>query len=529
MGQLPVLVAGAGPVGQTTAALLARWGLPVRLFDQRQARDPVGSKSICQARDVLDIWELVGVGQRLATEGTTWTTARTFFRDREIASWRFTDRGHSAFPPFVNIGQQRTEQLLDEALSQIGVKTCWEHELVTIDQTDEQVIATFRCRDGPVEVRGSYLVAATGARSQAVREQLGVTFTGQTFDDQFLICDIKADLAGWETERRFYFDPAWNPGRQVLIHACPGSTYRIDWQVPGDYDLAEDEATGGLDERIRRILGDREYSILWKTVYRFHSRHADRMTIGRVLLAGDAAYLVAPFGARGLNTGVFDAENAAWKIAYAFRGWAGPRLLESYNAERLAAALENLDVTSATMRFLAPQTDEARRDRQRLLLAAAADPAVAATVDSGRFAEPFWYVTSPLTSPDPSRPFQGRPEKGTTPTPAPGILLPDSPVTMAGRPAVTRLRELLRDRYTVLLADTGGGLPAVQRAVSSVTAAPVEVIGLDQLGGGPDVIRTLSMRDGEAWIIRPDAYAAAVVQAADTAGITGALRRALGY
>jgi 3-(3-hydroxy-phenyl)propionate hydroxylase len=528
MPELPVLVAGAGPVGQTTAALLARRGVPVRLFDQRQARDPVGSKSICQARDVLDIWELLGVGRRLADEGTTWTTARTFFRNSEIASWRFTDRGRSAFPPFVNIGQQRTEQLLDETLSRLGVDICWGHELVAIDQSGDQVTASFRQRDGETKIRGSYLVAATGARSQSVREQLGVSFPGETFDDQFLICDIKADLGDWATERRFYFDPDWNPGRQVLIHPCPDSTYRIDWQVPGDYDLAADEAAGGLDERIRRILGDREYSILWKTVYRFHSRHADRMTVGRALLAGDAAHLVAPFGARGLNTGVFEAENAAWKIAYALRGWAGPGLLESYNAERLPAVLENLEVTSATMRFLAPQTDDARRDRQRLLLAAAADPAAAASVDSGRFAEPFWYVDSPLTTPDPARPFPGRPEKGTTPAPAPGILVPDAPVAAASRPAITRLRELLRDGHAILLADASE-LPAVQRVAATATAAPVEVIALDQLGGGPEVIQTLSIRPGEAWITRPDAYVAAVVPAADDTAIASALRRALGY
>ncbi len=528
MHQLPVLVVGAGPVGQTTAALLARWGAPVRLFDQREARDPVGSKSICQARDVLDIWEMVGVGQRLAHEGTTWTTARTFFQDREIASWRFTDPGRSAFPPCVNIGQQRTEQLLDEALSRLCVQTSWGHELVAIEQTGAQVTARFRCRDGETEVAGSYLVAATGARSNAVRDQLGVTFAGETFDDQFLICDIKADLAGWETERRFYFDPEWNPGRQVLIHACPDSTYRIDWQVPGDYDLAEDEAAGGLDERIRRILGDREYSILWKTVYRFHSRHADRIRIGRVLLAGDAAHLVSPFGARGLNTGVFEAENAAWKITYALRGWAGPGLLESYNSERLAATMENLEVTSATMRFLAPQTEEARQERTQRLLAAAADPAVAANVDSGRFAEPFWYVASPLTTSDPARPFAGRPPKGTTPPPAPGILVPDSPVTIEDRASVTRLRELLRDGFTVLLPDASE-LDAVRAAVPRATAAAVDVIAADRLGGGSDVIRSLSMRAGEAWIIRPDAYVAAVAPAADAGAVAGGLRRALGY
>lgn len=524
----PVLVVGAGPVGQTVAALLARWRVPVLLFDQRSSRDPIGSKSICQARDVLDVWELVGVGKALATEGTTWTTARTFFRDQEIACWQFQDRGRSEFPAFVNIGQQRTEELLDRALDLLGVVPAWGHELVNISQTADDVAAIFRTDHGEITVRGSYLVLATGGRSDYLRGILGVSFMGETFDDQFLICDIKATLPGWETERRFYFDPDWNPGRQVLIHACPGSTYRIDWQVPAGYDLAEDLASGGLDRRIRRIIGATGYEIIWKSVYHFHTRHADHLLAGRVLLAGDVAHLVAPFGARGLNTGVFDAENAAWKIAFAANGWAGPGLLPSYDAERLAAARENSEVTAATMRFLAPQTEAAVRARREQLVKAAADREAAEHIDSGRFAEPFWYVASPLTTPDPDRPFEGRPPKGHTPRPAPGILAPDWPVAVPDRPTVTRLRELLRDGFAVLLGDNRH-LTAVQAAVSDATDAPVAIISLSDLEGGSQVLTALEMRSDEAWLIRPDAYVAAIVPAADGKRLTHALRRALGY
>ncbi|GDY31689.1 hypothetical protein GTS_33220 [Gandjariella thermophila] len=93
-----VAVVGNGPVGQTTALLLARWGVPVVLLDSRPARDPVGSKAICQQRDVLDIWASVGAGRRIAAEGVTWTTARTFYRDRELLRITLPDPGRSAFP-----------------------------------------------------------------------------------------------------------------------------------------------------------------------------------------------------------------------------------------------------------------------------------------------------------------------------------------------------------------------------------------------------------------------------------------------
>ena len=276
----PVAVVGTGPVGQTTALLLARWGIPVVLLDARAERDEIGSKAICQQRDVLDIWSTVGAG-KIAEDGLTWTTARTFYRDQELFHWSFVDRGHSPLPAFVNISQSHTEHVLDEQIAmQPLIDVRWDHDVVDIEQTDEEVTLTCVTRDGRTQVRAAYAVAAAGARGDRVRHLLGVTFDGQSFDDRFLICDIRAELPGWEKERRFYFDPVWNPGRQVLIHPCPDSTFRIDWQVPAEFDLEAEAADGRLDARIRQIIGDRPYEIVWRSVYRFHARMVDRMRVG---------------------------------------------------------------------------------------------------------------------------------------------------------------------------------------------------------------------------------------------------------
>ncbi|MGH8836875.1 MAG: FAD-dependent monooxygenase [Actinomycetes bacterium] len=521
----PVAIIGAGPVGQSAALLLARWGIPSVLLDQRAARDRVGSRSICQQREVLDIWAAVGAGQQIATEGVTWRTARTYYRDRELFSLTLADPGRSPFPPFVNISQSRTEEVLDARIAaEPLIEPRWSHRVVGIESDPDEV--TLRCATpaGRVAIRAPYAVACAGAHGDLVRSELGVDFAGDSFTDRFLICDIAAELPGWERERRFYFDPAWNPGRQVLIHPCPDSTYRIDWQVPPDFDLAAEERSGGLDRRIRAILGDVAYRLLWRTDYRFHARCVDRMRVGRVLLAGDCAHLVAPFGARGLNSGVQDAENAAWKLAFVLREWAPSRLLDSYHTERHAAAVENLDVTSTTMRFLVPPTEADWAHRVDVLERALSDPAVVREVDSGRLAEPFWYPDSPLTTPDPSRPVPARPPRGAIPPVAPGVLVPDLPLR-SGHPDGARLRELVRDGLLVLTANRAPDPDLTAGWARSVTAAPIRAYPMGALSAELEPL--LGARPGEAWLIRPDGHLAAVVEAGDQRLLAMAIRRCL--
>jgi pentachlorophenol monooxygenase/3-(3-hydroxy-phenyl)propionate hydroxylase len=250
------------------------------------------------------------------------------------------------------------------------------------------------------------------------------------------------------------------------------------------------------------------------------------MRVGRVLLAGDAAHLVAPFGARGLNSGVADAENAAWKLAAVLHGWAPSSLLETYHRERHAAAVENLEITTATMRFLAPPDAEGWSRRRALLEAARTDPKRRAEIDSGRFAEPFWYVDSPLTTPDPTRPFAGRPLRGHAPPAGPGVLVPDVPVTDPARPAVSRFRELVRDGVLVMVADAFEAAD-LAGSLDAAVVAPTRVLAARSLGGGDRVLTALGARPGEAWVIRPDGYVAAVVPALPTA-VTPAVHRSLG-
>ncbi|HEX9066865.1 MAG TPA: FAD-dependent monooxygenase [Streptosporangiaceae bacterium] len=523
----PVLIAGAGPVGLLTALLLARWDIPSVVLEAAPAPAGAGSRAICFQRDVLDIFDRAGCAAPMIAEGVTWTTGRTYYRDAELFSVTFGAPGDGALPPWINISQASVERyLLDRAAAEPLTDLRFGQPVTKVDPDADGV--TVQAGDGPgaASVRGSHLVGADGSRS-AVRRLLGIAFPGRSFDDRFLICDIRAGLP-FPSERRFFFDPAWNPGRQVLVHQCPDGVWRIDWQVAAGFDLAAERASGGLDARVRQITGDQPYEIVWATAYRFHERVAETLGTGRVFLAGDAAHLYAPFGARGLNSGAQDADNLAWKLAFVRHGWAPPALLASYQAERAAAARENLKVTSATMDFLVPQTPERRRHRAEVLNRALTDPAARAQIDSGKLAEPYWYTASPLTTPGPAVPGGFPDAAGAARPPVPGVICPDGPVTPV-RPdgRIRRLRQLLGGEF-VLLTQEPVTADAALRTAREAIAAPVSAYALASIDSSGAVRRALAATSSSVHVIRPDGHLAAVLPELEPGALARALTRATG-
>lgn len=521
-----VLIAGAGPVAMTAALLLARWGVATVLLEAKPARDGTGSKAICFQRDVLDIFDRVGVAEAAVAEGVTWWHGLTFYRDHELFETTFPETGQSGFPPFINVSQTFVEDLLWARVTGTPlIDVRLGHRVIGLEQDETGVAVTVESERGTTALHGPFLLGCDGGGS-AVRKLLGLPFPGHSFAEQFLIADIRAELP-FPNERRFYFDPQWNPGRQVLVHPQPNSTWRIDWQVPADFDLERERADGALDARIRRITGDAPYEIEWVSVYRFHQRVVPEFRVGRVLLAGDAAHLYAPFGARGLNSGAQDADNAAWKIVFALRGWAGDLLLDSYHLERWQAAQENLRVTNETMRFLVPQGDEEWARRRTLLDQAVADPEARALVDSGKLAEPYWYLDSPLTTPDGDS--GGFPREAAVDRPVvPGVLCPDCPCTVAGRHGITRLRRLFGDGLVVL---AHGVDPEPLRVAVAGVGPPVQAYRMEDIGaadGGTAVATALAAPVGTAVLVRPDGHIAARVEATDPAALATAARRACG-
>lgn len=499
-----VAIVGAGPVGMTLAGRLAQHGVTAILLEQNERLSGEGSKAICMQRETLEIWARLGIGEEVAQRGVQWQTARTYFRDRELFSIQLPGSDADHFPPFVNINQTEVEEMLLNRLEALpNVDLRWRHRLTGLVQDGDSVTARFETPDGTREIHADYLVGTDGAHS-SVRHLLGMDFPGHSHEDLFLICDIRATLP-FPNERRLFFDPPWNPGRQVLVHPQPDDVWRIDWQVPPETDVEAERADGRLDARIRAVVGaDADYDLAWLTAYRFHQRLAERWRVGRALLAGDAAHLMSPFGARGLNSGAADAENLAWKLAAVLRGDAPDALLDSYESERRAVARENLALTDATMRFMVPHGRLRRAARNAILRGSVRAAAVRRRVNSGRLSEPPVYAGSPVI-------VDG------------GAVAHDVACERLGtaRPRVRRLRELLGEAFVILLAVPGDGEAAARAAVRATRLswpAPVRVaaIGPDRPLRGIAVLRVASHEASpyldaapRAWLIRPDGHVAA--------------------
>ncbi|HET7082981.1 MAG TPA: FAD-dependent monooxygenase [Candidatus Limnocylindria bacterium] len=506
-----VAVVGAGPVGMTLAGRLAQMGVRVVLLEQHPQHTGEGSKALCMQRETLEIWARLGIGEAVASRGVQWNLGRTYFRGRELFQIRLPDTSRDHFPPFVNINQTEVEEMLVSRLAELPeVDLRWSHRLSGISQDDDGV--TIRCDtpDGETTIRARYLVGADGAHS-AVRHAIGVGFPGHSFPDLFLICDIRARLP-FPRERRFFFDPPWNPGRQVLIHPQPDDTWRIDWQVPPGTDVEAERASGGLDRRVRAVIGSTtDYELLWLTPYRFHQRLVERFRISRVILAGDAAHLVSPFGARGLNSGVADAENLAWKLALVLGGRASEELLESYHTERRAAALENLAVTDASMRFMVPRGRIRRVLRNAILRGSLRMPRLRRLVNSGRLAQPFSYADSPIVV------AETREQR----IPAIGGVAPDASCRFLDGADGARLRDLFGTGFVVLLAGDSPRVAASAAIRASRLAWPapcrIAAIGPDGPLSGVTVLaddageirRAYAGAGPSAFLIRPDGHLAA--------------------
>lgn len=433
LNNTPIAIIGAGPVGMALAALLSQYKIKTEVFDKAPHLQRKGSKACLIQGDVLEILNRIGCATPIAEEGIHWRIAHTYLKDIELITQDFPER--PGFGQFVNISQYRIEQVLEAYLNDSPYcKLSWEYQVDDMSIEDTSVSLLFTSPKGKHMERFQYVVACDGVRS-TLRELAGQEFSGYTHQNRFLITDIRAQVA-LTKERHFWFDPPFHPGKQLVMHPQPDNIWRIDWQLEEGADIEAEKANGKLDQRIRKVIGDIPYNIEWISTYRFNQKVIDRFRIGNLFFAGDAAHSLPPYGSRGMNSGIQDADNLAWKLARVISGKSGNQLLDTYHPERRDAALENLRLTEATMKFIAPDQRRVKFKRDVILMISRIFPGAKKFINHGKMAEPFIYATSDLIDGhEGSYNLSGR-------------FIPDMKVFVNNKPS--RLREQLSTEFSVI-------------------------------------------------------------------------------
>ena len=356
----PVLIAGAGPVGMTTALALNARGVPATILEaESEDRDRSGSRAIYVHGTTLHTLERAhpGLGEDLVEDGLVWPTRRTCWRGKEVFSRTYDNPGGDGkFPHFTSIPQARTEEYMHEAIDEAGIDIHWDCAVETVESSPDGV--TVETTDGR-EWETPYLVGADGGGS-TVRDEIGAEFEGDQSENSFIIADVDEiddEDEQWPLERLFHYDDPRAGGRNVMLVPFTGG-WRLDIQCIDDDDPDELITDEKMQEFVSEIMGE-QYAdnVSWVSSYRFLQVMADTFIDDhrRVLLAGEAAHLLAPFGARGMNSGVADADEAASAITVAYhaqRDAVARDEVELYAARRERAAEYNLEAAGTALEYL---------------------------------------------------------------------------------------------------------------------------------------------------------------------------------
>ncbi|HEV8312660.1 MAG TPA: FAD-dependent monooxygenase, partial [Burkholderiaceae bacterium] len=389
--------------------------------------------------------------------------------------------------------------LLERASALRNIEIRWCNTVVAAEQRADGVRLGIDTPDGRYEIDAEYLCACDGARSP-LRSSLGLETHGRVFRDRFLIADVRM-AADFPTERWFWFDPPFHPNQSALLHRQPDNVWRIDFQLGWDANPDEEKKPENIIPRVQAMLGpDAKFELEWASVYTFACERMDHFRHGRVFFAGDAAHRVSPFGARGANSGVQDADNLGWKLDLVLKGQAGDALLDSYASEREAAADENILNSTRATDFITPKSEISRLFRDAVLDLAREHTFARKLVNSGRLSLPSVYRDSPLNTPD---------ADAFADAMRPGAPADDAPLGKSWL-----LRELGQG-FTLLVA---GEAP---RWAHELGLTVTEVASDDTLLAG-----RYDLQPGTAYLFRPDQHVCARWRAPSQALVHAALKRA---
>ncbi|MEM7521787.1 MAG: FAD-dependent oxidoreductase [Pseudomonadota bacterium] len=510
----PVVIVGGGPMGMGLALDLGKKGIACLVLDDHDGVG-LGSRAICFAKRTLEICDRLGCGDPMVDKGVVWNLGRVYREEKEVYTFNLLpEEGHKR-PAFINLQQPYFEQFIVEEIRRqqdagAPIEIRGRNLVTGLEQHETHVRLTIDTPDGPYQLEADYLVACDGA-SSPTRAMMGLDFEGRVFEDNFLIADIKMK-AEMPTERRFWFNPPFNPGETALLHKQPDDVWRLDFQLGWDIDRATEMDPERIGARVRGMIGeDVPFELVWSSIYTFRCCTMQDYRHGRVFFAGDSAHQVSPFGARGCNGGMQDVDNLGWKLAAVLKGDAPDALLDSYHTERKHGANENIKNSSRSADFLTPRTPAHELFRDAVLDLVEEFDFARPMVNSGRLSMPCTYDGSPLNGSDalPGGPARTRP----------GAPCPDAKL------GKTYLLDRLAAGFTLLCIDSETADVPTSAAVAGQTLTKLDLSARNN----PYLAeRYLGDAASGVYLIRPDQHIAARWPAYDADAVSHALRTAMG-
>ncbi len=429
-GRTRVAVVGGGPTGLAVALGLARHGVAATVLEA-DATVCTGSRAGAFTRRTIEIFERLGIADEVLRTGLAWRSGTTYWREQAVFQLEMPHDDDQQYLPAVSQLQNRIEQVMVEQAQRGGqVDLRWRSQVAAVEPGEQGVRLAVTTPAGDYTLDADWVVACDGGRSR-VRGALGLALEGTRHAGRYVIIDVRMATDDLPAGRRCWFDPPSRPGGTVLMYKKPDGMVRFDYQLAEDEDETLEMQPERVFERVNAHLAmlgcSRPWTPVWMTLYRASAMTLAGYRHGRVLFAGDAAHLVPIFGVRGMNSAIDDAHNLAWKLAWVVRGLAGERLLDSYSEERVYAARENLRYASQSAEFMAPPSAPQRLLRDAVLSLARAHPWVA------QLANPRQHSAIPLVH-SPLNAFAERSQEFAA-GPAPGEVLPECRIRIAGRPA----------------------------------------------------------------------------------------------
>lgn len=341
---IDVLVVGAGPTGLTLACELLRHGLTVKVIDEAPEATQF-SKAIAVHARTLEVFRSMDCADALISKGQKLHGATMWSGGNAIVRVDF-DEFETAYPYVLSVPQRDTEAVLGELLVKLGGAVVRGAKLTSFRQDGTGVTAAVEKGDAKETVRAAWLVGCDGARS-TVRKALDIPFEGSTYEDRFLLADAKIAWDQRDDRIAAYFAD----DGLVACFPLPEKRWRLILTAPGSDDRDEAPSLDDVQTLFARRTGSGAAvsDMVWSSRFRIHCRQVTAYRDDRVMLAGDAAHIHSPAGGQGMNTGIQDAHNLAWKLAHVHKGYARMRLLESYHEERHTvgqAVLRGTDVAT---------------------------------------------------------------------------------------------------------------------------------------------------------------------------------------